>query len=188
MLTTAQKYAMSKFYLSIKELKCDFAGLLRNLTALHEHIISDIVHEPLIKSSTPILHVDTGELPFALKPGNAQSLIKSFKHLDLCFSQLPSYPNNGKISTRAYVAIICAKGALTANDKRWHDVLATNLAAALETWETLGMELGASMTEGSDWFWRSMREYLTSSLFSLVEMHQAIGQILHPDCETEALA
>lgn len=186
MLTRAQKYAISKFYLSIKKLKSDFAELLRNLTALHEHIISDIVHEPPIKSSTPIL--DTDELPFALKLGNAQSLIKSFQHLDLCFSQLQSCPSNENFSVRAYAVITRAKGALTANDQRWHGVLATDLAAALETWEILGMELGASMTEGSDELWRRMRGDLTSSLFSLVEMHQAIGRILHPDCETEALA
>lgn len=48
------------------------------------------------------------------------------------------------------------------------------------------MELGAYMAESSDGLWRRMGESLTSSLFSLAEMHQAIGQILHPGCETES--
>lgn len=184
MLTEAQKGAMREFYLSIQELDWDLTTLLQNLTTLHEYIIRNIIHEPLIKPLTPIL--DTGEPPFAFKLENAHSLIESFNHLDLCVSQLSSYISNEDFSARAHFSIRCAKGGLAANDKHWHGVLATNLAAALETWETLGMELRASMTDDSDGLWRRMEENLTSSLFSLVEMHQAIGQILHPSRETES--
>lgn len=59
-------------------------------------------------------------------------MIKSFNHLDLCVSQLPSRIGNGDFSAQAHIAISYAKGELTANDKHWH-VLATDLAAALET-------------------------------------------------------
>lgn len=184
MLTEAQKGAVREFHVGIQELDCDLITLLRNLATLHEYIVRNIAHEPLIKSLPSI--PDTSETPTTLKLENAQSLIKSFSRLDLCVSQLSSYVNNKEFPARLHFAILCAKGGLVANHNHWNGVLATNLVTALETWGTLRKEFGASMAGDGDGLWRRMEENLTSYLFSLAEKHQAIGEVLHVGREAEA--
>lgn len=187
MLTEAQKGAVREFHVGIQELDCDLMMLLRNLSTLDEYIVRNISHEPLITSlplieSTP----DTSEPPTTLKLENAQSLIKSFSRLDLCVAQLSSYVSNKEFPARLHFAILCAKGGLVANYNYWNGVLAINLVTALETWETLRKEFGASMAGDSDGLWRRMEENLTSYLFSLEEKHQAIGEVLYVGREAEA--
>lgn len=183
MLTRAQKGAVREFYASIQELDRDLITLLRNLTILHEYILRNIVHEPLVEPFAPI--PNTNKSPLTSQVGNAHSLIDSFGRLDLCVSQLSSYITNKDIPTRTHFAIRCAKGGLAANDKLWAGVLARNLLTALETWGTLRKELGTSMASDSDGLWRCMEENLTSYIFSLVEKHQAMGHVLRPGYEAE---